>query len=83
MSLIDFVFSPPVCGRSVTDYWGLDAHKAQLHCPDKVDGDIWVWITGRGNAKLYEPKLSAILHLLLVMWERDIVIFFRILETIW
>jgi hypothetical protein len=40
MSLMDFVFSPPDCGRSVTDFSGLDAHEAQLRCPDEVDGDI-------------------------------------------
>jgi hypothetical protein len=41
MSLMDFVIFPPGCGRSVTDFWGWDAHKAQLRCPDEVDGDIW------------------------------------------
>jgi hypothetical protein len=39
MSLMDFVVSPPGCGRSVTDFWGLDAHEAQLRCPDEVNGD--------------------------------------------
>jgi hypothetical protein len=39
MSLIDFVVSPPGCGRSVTDFWGWDTHEAQLRCPDEVDGD--------------------------------------------
>jgi hypothetical protein len=24
---------PPGCGRSVTEFWGLDAHEAQLRCP--------------------------------------------------
>jgi hypothetical protein len=37
MSLMDFVVSPPGCGRSVTDFWGWDAHEAQLRCPDEVD----------------------------------------------
>jgi hypothetical protein len=37
---MDFVVSPPGCGRSVTDFWGWDAHEAQLRCPDKVDGDV-------------------------------------------
>jgi hypothetical protein len=32
--------SPPGCGRSVTDFWGWDAHEEQLRCPDEVDGDI-------------------------------------------
>jgi hypothetical protein len=40
MSLMDFVVSPPGCDRSVADFWGWDAHEAQLRCPDKVDGDI-------------------------------------------
>jgi hypothetical protein len=37
---MDFVVSPPGCGRSVTDFWGWDAHEVQLRCPDEVDGDI-------------------------------------------
>jgi hypothetical protein len=40
MSLMDFVVSPPGYGRNVTDFWSLDAHEAQLRCPDEVDGDI-------------------------------------------
>jgi hypothetical protein len=43
MSLMDFAVSPPGCGRNVTDFWGWDAHEAQLRCPDEVDGDIWIW----------------------------------------
>jgi hypothetical protein len=39
---MDFGFSPPVCGRSVTDFWGWDAHEAQLRCPDEMDGDFFV-----------------------------------------
>ena len=37
--LVDFVILPPGHGRSVTDFWGWDAHKAQLRCPDDVSGD--------------------------------------------
>jgi hypothetical protein len=48
MSLMDFVVSSPGCGRSVTDFWGRDAHEAQLRCPDEVDGDIWIWSTKQG-----------------------------------
>jgi hypothetical protein len=48
MSLVDFVDYPPGCGRSVTDFWGWDAHEAQLRFPDEVDGDIWIWGTRRG-----------------------------------
>jgi hypothetical protein len=31
---------PPGCGRNVTDFWGWDAHGAQLRRPDEVHGDI-------------------------------------------
>jgi hypothetical protein len=48
MSPMDFVVSPPGWGRSVTDFWGWDAHVAQLRCPDEVDGDIWTLGTRRG-----------------------------------
>jgi hypothetical protein len=27
---------PPGCGRSVTDFWGWDAHEALLRCPDEI-----------------------------------------------
>jgi hypothetical protein len=54
MSLMDFVVSLPGCGRSVTEFWGWDAHEAQLRYPDEVDGDIWIWSTRRGlKPKLY------------------------------
>ena len=42
MSFVDFVVLPPGHGRSVTDFWGWDAHEAQLRCPDGV----WVVIEG-------------------------------------
>jgi hypothetical protein len=42
MSLMDFVVSPPGCGRSVTDFWSWDVHEAQLRCPDEVDGEYEV-----------------------------------------
>jgi len=38
--LMDFVVFPPRHGRSVTDFWGWDAHEARLGCPDDVSGDI-------------------------------------------
>jgi hypothetical protein len=47
MSLMDFVVSPPSCGRSVTDFWGWDPHEVQLCCLDELDGDIWIWSTRR------------------------------------
>ena len=44
MSFVDFVVLPPGHGRSVTDFWGWDAHEAQLRCPDGVrvviQGDV-------------------------------------------
>jgi hypothetical protein len=42
---------------SVTDFWGWDAHEAQLRCPDEVDGDIWIRSTRRG-LNLSSTKLS-------------------------
>jgi len=36
---VDFVDLSPGHGRSVTDFWGWDAHEAQLRCPDDVSGD--------------------------------------------
>jgi hypothetical protein len=38
--LVHFVVLPPGHGSSVTDFWGWDAHEAQLRCPDDVRGDI-------------------------------------------
>jgi len=38
--LVDFVVFPPGHGRSVTDFWGWDAHEAQLRCPHGMSGDI-------------------------------------------
>ena len=37
---MDFMVLPPGYGRGVTDFWGWDAHEAQLRCPDDVIGDI-------------------------------------------
>ena len=42
MSFVDFVVLPPGHGRSVTDFWGWDAHEAQLRFTDGV----WVVIEG-------------------------------------
>jgi hypothetical protein len=59
MSLMDFEVPHFGCGRSVTDFWGLHAHEAQLRCPDEVDGDTWIWSTRRGlnlsSTKLPRP----------------------------
>ena len=51
--LVDFVVHPPGHGRSVTDFWGGDAHEAQLRCPDGVSGDRGGYSDRRG----LEPKL--------------------------
>jgi len=35
---VNFVVLPPGHGKSVTDFWGWDAHETQLRYPD----DVWV-----------------------------------------
>jgi hypothetical protein len=57
MSLMDFVVSPPGCVRSVTDFWGWDAHEALFRCPDKLDRDTWIWSTRRGLNLSYTKLL--------------------------
>jgi hypothetical protein len=56
---LNFGVPPPDCGRSVSDFWGWEAHEAQLRCPDEVDGDTWIWSTRRGlnlsSTKLTRP----------------------------
>jgi hypothetical protein len=41
--IMEFVVFPPGHGSSVTDFWGWDAHEAQLRCADDVCGDIGGW----------------------------------------
>jgi hypothetical protein len=41
---LDFVVSPPGCGRSVTDFWGLGTHREQVRCPDDVSDDMYVYM---------------------------------------
>jgi hypothetical protein len=48
MSLMDFMVSPPGCGRSLTDFLGWDTREAQLRYPDEVYGDVWIWSTKKG-----------------------------------
>ena len=43
-------------GSSVTDFWGWDAHEAQLRCPDDVRGDIGGW-SARRALKLLATEL--------------------------
>ena len=50
--LVDFVVLPPEHGRNVTEFWGWDAHEAQLRCPDGVSGDIG----GYSSRKGLKPK---------------------------
>jgi len=38
--LVDFVDLPPGDSRSVNDFWGLEAHEAQLRFPGDVSGNI-------------------------------------------
>jgi len=50
--LVDFVVFPLRHGRSVTDFWGWNAHEAWLRCPNDVIGDI-----GRCSARrALKPK---------------------------
>jgi hypothetical protein len=61
MSLMDFLVSLPCCGRRVTDFWGWDVHRAQLLCPDEVDGDIWIRSTRRGlKSKFYKTTQTMV-----------------------
>jgi len=40
ISFVDFVVLPSEHGRSVTDFWGWEAHEARFRCPD----GLWVVI---------------------------------------
>jgi len=46
------VVLPPGHGRSVTDFWGWDAHEVQLLYPNDVSGDIG----GCGARMALKPK---------------------------
>jgi len=59
--LVDFVVLPPGHGRSVTDIWGWDAHKARLSCPDDMSGGIGVCNARRAlKLKLYQPPQTMV-----------------------
>jgi len=59
--LVDFVVLPPGRGKSVTDFWGWDAHEAQLRCPDDVGGDIGGCIARRAlKPKFYQPTKTMV-----------------------
>ena len=54
--LVDFVVLPSGHGRSVTDFWGWDAHEAQLRYPDDVSGDVGGCSARRAlKPKFYKP----------------------------
>ena len=56
---MDFVVLPPGHGRSVTNFWGWDAHEAQLRCPDDVSGDIGGCSARRAlKPKFYQPTVG-------------------------
>jgi len=59
--LVDFVVLPPGHDRSVTDFWGWEAHEAQLRCPDNVSGDIWGCSARRAlKPKFYQPTQTMV-----------------------
>jgi len=59
--LVDIVILPPGHGRSVTDFWGWDAHEAQLRCPDDVSGDIEGCSARRAlKPKFYQPTQTMV-----------------------
>ena len=37
---MNFLGFPPVCGYSVADFWGWDAHEARLRSYDDLSGDM-------------------------------------------
>jgi len=59
--LVDFVVLHHGHGSSVTDFWGCDAHEAQLRCPDYVIGDIGGWSARRAlKPKFYKPTQTMV-----------------------
>ena len=52
MYFTDFVVFPPGHGRSVTEFWGWDAHEARPCCHDDVSGDI----VGCSARKVLKPN---------------------------
>ena len=59
--LVDFVVLLPGHGRSVNDFWGWDAHEAQLRCPDDVSGDIEGCSARRAlKPKFYQPTQTMV-----------------------
>ena len=61
MFFTDFVVFPPWHGRSVTDFWGWDAHEARLRCPDDVSGNIGGCSARRAlQPKFYQPTQTMV-----------------------
>jgi hypothetical protein len=59
--LVDFAVLPPRHGRIVTDFWGWDAHEAQLRCPDDLSGDIGGCTARRAlKPKFYQPNQNMV-----------------------
>jgi len=59
--LVDFVIVSPGHGRNVTDFWGWDAHAAQLRFPDDVSGDIGGCSARRAlKPKFYQPTQTMV-----------------------
>ena len=59
--LVDFVVLPPGHDRSVTDFWGWDAHDARLRYPDDVSGNIGGCNARRAlKPKFYQPTQTMV-----------------------
>ena len=54
------VVFPPGHGRSVTDFWGWDAHEARLRCPDDVSGTGGCSARRTLKPKFYQPTQTMI-----------------------
>jgi len=58
---MDFMVLPPGHDRSVTDFWGWDAHEARLRCPADVSGDIGECSVKRAlKPKFYQPTQTVV-----------------------
>jgi len=70
--LVDFVVLPPGHGRSVTDFWGWDAHEAQLRCTDEVSGDTGGCSARRAlKPKFYQPTQTMVTAAILPFGENS------------
>ena len=70
--LVDFVVLPPGHGSNVTDFWGRDAHEAQLRCPDDVSGVIGGCSARRAlKPKFYQPTQTMVTAAILPFRENS------------